>query len=347
MFIRGNHVPVENFLNVVHMKMINRYTSNGVIGQAEAMEANAKKLQTFFYSLKNNINNTDTDDVTWNMVSNQIIDDVAVLTGSRAKLFKTKGGLNFEKQLSNVVYSILNQVSDGDLQKNYQSGLKKIHVGSKTSNIDLEKNILDPTVQTALTSVGTKTEKYFNTQHGKEKMYYLTNVQGKVDVRGYSVKVVGSPNSYLLEIYDLLKDATFSAKNYTAFYWNNNLKVYQWGGSLRLGATNFFRCFYGVLSDLGYNHPIIMSAFWSSYYGWERQPQVALRLNQIRFVYELTGAGLLKGGNVKYLIYNNPQTNEIYVQSTAKIIKDHLTSDLVGYNNPFIGTSAIDKSFFT
>lgn len=327
--------------------MISRYTSNGIIGNAEIMEENAKKLQLFFQKLKMDDSNTNSD-LTWSIIKQQIEDDVKLLSGgSNTSLFRTTGGKSFEQELSKVLYSIFNQISNGDLLENVDNNLKKINIGQETSNIDIAlENLLSNTVQQALRSMGTKTEKYFQENEQHTKKYYLTNIQGKVDVQGYQVQIKGEPNEYLLEIYNLLKDATFSAKNYTEFYWNYSLKAYQWGGSLKLGSSNFFRCFYGVLSDLGYRHPTIMSAFWSSYNNWEQNPLTALRLNQIRFVYELTGAGLLKGGNVKYLIYNDPQTDNIYVQSTAKIIKDHLATDILGYGNPFSGISTIDKDYF-
>jgi hypothetical protein len=49
-------------------------------------------------------------------------------------------------------------------------------------------------------------------------------------------------------------------------------------------------------------------------------------------MYELTGAGSIssktfsKIAETKYLIYNNPMTSEIYVQSTASLIQQVLAS---------------------
>ena len=49
---------------------------------------------------------------------------------------------------------------------------------------------------------------------GNKPLHYLKNVAGKIDVKGFEVSISGEPDPELLEIYNLIKDATFSAKNY-------------------------------------------------------------------------------------------------------------------------------------
>lgn len=340
--------------------MINRYANNGILGNVQTMEANAQKLEDFFKKLKSDAKNWSIDNPVESAINQQILEDIQTIsnTGTKvSKLFRRSKGLDFEKEMSKVIYSILSQVSDEKVSKNNQL-LDIIHVGSKKANIeknkiDLNELFLNPSVQRILEQTQVKTKKYLSDQAKNNKMlsYYLTDVEGKVDVQGAEVQIRGNPSSELLEIYHLLKDATFSAKNYGDLYWDRKIHSFNYSSDLILGNTNVFRAFYSVLRDLKYNQSTIISAFWSSWYGAEKNPNIALRINQIRFVYELTGAGLkynqdLINGHVKYLIYNAPDSDDIYVRSTAKIINDLLKTNALGFENPFSRKITISKSYF-
>ena len=366
MYINGSKIPTSVFLNQVHADMINRYTLGGIIGQANIMEQNAQKLEIFFRQLKQDAQKP--FDSISSILNQQILEDVQVLSGAGtkiSKLFHRTGGIKFEQELSKVIYSILSRVSTGNLNNQVSLAdknkgtinLGNINVGSQRANIahglDLEALILNPEVQRILEITGVETVKYFSKEDrlNKNKYRYLTSVEGKTDVQGYTVEINGNPSAELLSIYHLLKDATFSAKNYGSFYWDSKIRGFNVSTHLRLGNTNVFRAFYGVLSELGYRDSTIISAFWGSWYEAEKHPQIALRINQIRFVYELIGSGLsydndLLSGRVKYLIYNDPESDEIYVRSTAKIIQQLLQSDQLGYENPFTRAVIIEKNFF-
>lgn len=354
MYINSSYMPVATFLNQVHSEMIQKYTKSGPLGNANQMESNARELENFFRTLKMDAKNGSGNAVK-TMINQQILSDIQQLHPNKkiSKLFRREGGLNFEKELSDVIYSILAQVSDVEIEKN-SNLIKMINVGSKTANIangELESVLLDPTVQRILEQTGTKTKKYFQNNANKQLLYNLQDVSGKIDIQGLTVPIRGNPSPELLRIYNLLKNATFSAKNYGDFYWDRKLNSYQWSGNLRLGNTNVFRAFYGVLSDLKYRKPTIISAFQASWHEAERNPIVALRVNQIRFVYELIGAGLkynaeVMNGHVKYLIYNDPGSDNIYVRSTAKIISDLLKTNQLGFSNPFTKMITIEKSYF-
>ena len=66
----------------------------------------------------------------------------------------------------------------------------------------------------------------------------------------------------------------------------------------------------------------------------------------MRFIYELSGLGLLDTqGNplfAKYLIYNVPNSNEIYVKDTASLILDQIHKNR-HYTNVF-GTLYLNRS---
>lgn len=339
MYINDQKKSVAVFLNQVHADMINKYVKGSLLGNVGQMEQNAKDLQSFFYNLKNNT--VLDNNLSWLLMKQQILEDVKSLSGNQnIKLFQTTGGKSFEQQLSQVMYSIFSQVSGKEVsQEGYQQ--LNIHIGQSAVGVkNLEQDILNPIVQNALEGFGVKTQKRLEKDGLRTKAYYLQNVQQKTDVQGQKVIINGAPSAELLRIYNLLKDATFTAKNYLDIF-NNSF----YSKSLKLGSSNIFRSFYSVLSDLNYPMPTIISALQSSYYTWEKRPIIALRLNQIKFVYELIGAGQI-AKLPKYLIYNVPNSGQIYVESTAKIIQDFLMSDRAGYQNPFGSSTKLSKGYF-
>ena len=62
----------------------------------------------------------------------------------------------------------------------------------------------------------------------------------------------------------------------------------------------------------------------------------ATHFSHLRFIYELRGSGLLDNNNlvipVKFLIYNDPSSDAIYVKSTASIILEALDKSTRGNN---------------
>ena len=58
-----------------------------------------------------------------------------------SKLFRREGGFTFEKELSQVIYSIAAQISNQEVEKNNTQILKTINIGSKTANIASSENL--------------------------------------------------------------------------------------------------------------------------------------------------------------------------------------------------------------
>jgi hypothetical protein len=60
--------------------------------------------------------------------------------------------------------------------------------------------------------------------------------------------------------------------------------------------------------------------------------EVATHFGHMRLIYELRGSGLLDENNhvlpVKYIIYNDPYSDAIYVKDTASILREILLSDV-------------------
>ena len=77
---------------------------------------------------------------------------------------------------------------------------------------------------------------------------------------------------------------------------------------------------------------------------------VKLHIYHLRYLYELTGAGILYkdyndslAGGAKYFVYNDPTSEELIVVSTASIISQLLQSEDIP-DNPY-GSIGISKAF--
>ena len=176
----------------------------------------------------------------------------------------------------------------------------------------------------------------------KEQKRISTQVQGatgKVDISGKAVTLNYSKQlpGNVERLMELMKDATFSAKNYTSYTNNldiNNKKDLSEIG-LHLGNTNLYKAVTGALSELQMGHKQQTRFFFRGMntilhdkhsYG----SITAQHFAHLRFVYELRGSGLLDENGlvmpVKYLIYNDPNSDAIYVKDTASIILEALDS---------------------
>ena len=194
--------------------------------------------------------------------------------------------------------------------------------------------------------IGLKTYRVVEDKITKEKFkqYYFSDVQGKVDVQGYKITIKKQSTPELMQIYNLLKDATFSAKNYDSQKIvgknvDSLIKEFNAGHTtLMLGKTNTYRALSGSLHYLGINSKktidnIIFSGLTvlNSGKDTDKYNDVANHFYHLRYLYELTGAGIIgkdgKSQRVKYLIYNDPSGN-IYVKSTYEIIADILGDNL-------------------
>ena len=174
----------------------------------------------------------------------------------------------------------------------------------------------------------------------KESKRVSTQVReatGKIDVNGQAVTLnyTKSLPIKVERLMQLMKDATFSAKNYTSHAWDiNNTKDWTEIG-LDLGNTNLYKAVTGALSELQIGYKQQTKFFFrgmqtilnnSHSYG----DLTAQHFTHLRFIYELRGSGLLNDQGlvtpVKYLIYNDPSSNAIFVKDTASIILEALNS---------------------
>lgn len=352
MYINNGKDP-SVFLDEVHDKMIQQYTiNNGVLGSASVMAAKADKIEKFLQGLKTAATSGGTIE---NALYQAILTDVQTLSHSGTKMtkfFRRGSGISFEKELSKVVMSVMSRATETALS---DIDMGRINIGQKNANINIgDQFFTTDIVQHILEAVGTQTTKNLQNQFGqKQKYLIIKGGSGKPDVAGYQIQGEFNPPSELKELYELFSEASFSAKNYGAKYWDRQAKKLLDSTELRLGNTNIFKVYYGVLSDLGYNKTTIISSF-KRILQQKDNAHICKRINQIRFVYELAGVGLsytnyqsLKG-EANYFVWNDPQ-GKIYVRSTAQMIADLIENlEMINAGNPFdkYDTMYISKQYF-
>lgn len=354
MYYNGKHGKhVETFLNEVHTAVNAKYNASVNIDTI-----NAQKLQKFFQELKMAATNKKNNkDIVYNMFLDDLLNDIEAIAKKRSanykieNLFKRRGknsqeqGMVLERELTDVIEAILEKISGEKILR------EDINIGAKTGNVkysavdDMVKNINEETEKEIVKELN----------KGNKPLHYLKNVAGKIDVKGFEVSISGEPDPELLEIYNLIKDATFSAKNYDSMTWDEKMQQMvqrtQGGGLIHLGNSNPYRAIYGSLSNLGYESRTIDSAYFAGKNRIElyNSDNASSHFFHLRYIYELTGAGILYSGGVnlgeaRYLIYNDPSGN-IYVKSTSEIIADLLNNRPPFTGSPFQSIS-ISKSIF-
>lgn len=213
MYYNGKHGKhVETFLNEVHTAVNAKYNASVNIDTI-----NAQKLQKFFQELKMAATNKKNNkDIVYNMFLDDLLNDIEAIAKKRSvnykieNLFKRRGknsqeqGMVLERELTDVIEAILEKISGEKVLR------EDINIGAKTGNVKYSA------VDDMIKNINEETEKEIVKELNKENkpLHYLKNVAGKIDVKGFEVSISGEPDPELLEIYDLIKDATFSAKNY-------------------------------------------------------------------------------------------------------------------------------------
>lgn len=344
---------VSEFLGIVHRRMNAKYSKKN-----EQLKANAQTLEKFLRELKLAANQGNSSEFFHNEILDAILQGIKSHLRGNTKvetLFRKRGnsylqGKRFEDDLTNVVLTIMEQVAADPKTVSR----KEINIGTRTGSPlnDLHETI-DDMGNEIVEGVGEELlERMRKNDTNALKEFYSKNVQGKIDVRGYEIEVNAQATPKMLEIYELLKDATFSAKSYSSMTWDQALKemVSTSRKAITLGHSHFYRAFSGPLLDLGYDIRTTNSAIFAGENMVGRKENVAQHFFHLRYIYELTGSGIIYTdggylGEVKYLIYNDPASDEIYVKSAAEILEDILSN----YNfegNPFNAGAHIAKIKF-
>lgn len=125
----------------------------------------------------------------------------------------------------------------------------------------------------------------------------------------------------------LFAGKTFSVKNYLYFEEKNKQN------SLSLGTTDYYKALYSALSAAGYSDAyakkLIFKGMVKITKNEDENGEITKHFYHMKYLYELTGLGLRDQDNerldsVDFFIYNEPNTSNIYVRSTAEMIETEL-----------------------
>lgn len=331
---------IEGKLNEVHRELIAKIQINN---KAAKDRIKAQRMQAILYKLKNlSFQPTDEVEGLLSDQAQQIIDEsLAILNANRKgnrrlssnDLFHRVHGTStsyggddiFEEELA-AALTVIEQQATGRA-----SNIRSRLVGGQSTNIRLSEEInkdIEKIMNQYVKGISTK----INNKAGEKNKQWMRPVarSGKVDVNGLSVVSVDAElNPLWDELYRLFSGCTFSVKNYSS-YFTNSLNIH-------LGNTDYYKALYGSLSDLGYDQRAADAIIYSGLKSYQssQNKSVALHFYHLRFIYELTGAGLYDAegpvSGVDFLIYNDPSSDAIFVRSTADLIaqelaKKHITS---------------------
>lgn len=346
MYINSNGNNVHQFMNGVHNRMKAQYLKKRTVS---ADSAQALQLQHFFQDLKS-VASGGTSSFFDEEILKVILDsiqDQGTIMGSNflvKNLFSKRGGSRFERELASIYEAVWNEIGEEEFD------VDQVLIGSSRGNINFSG--IDDLAQEIVESFGTKTYRVIQDEvnNTKLKQYYMPEVDGKIDIKGYNIKIRGNANAEMVKIYNLLKDATFSAKNYDSMSFDQKTKEFvmlSGHQSLILGKSNIFRALYGTLSDLGYAEKTILKAIFAGFNSIKKgNDDIAQHFYHLRYIYELMGTGIQYAGNsygnVKFIIYNDPHGG-IYVRSTLDIIQD-LMNELFEGTGKFKWDSQISLS---
>lgn len=243
----------------------------------------------------------------------------------------------FEQELSALIAAAVKMASEE------QVSVKTFLVGrDNTTSKALEQVLKNEYYKTILKVQNNVAEILKDEYEGKE----LKVTQGKTDVKGMRQDFTISKEipSKVEEFISLVKGHTFSLKNYNTFkeIGTSGEVLYKDLNEMKLsfGNTTLFKSITGVLDELGENTDNEIAFFFRGgnhvqgigpryskrVYPEETQSAWA----QMRLIYEIRGSGLLDmSGNsaiADFIIWNDPQTENIVVRATDDLIYNLLNS---------------------
>lgn len=168
-------------------------------------------------------------------------------------------------------------------------------------------------------------------KEGKRTVAQIKNATAKVDISGESIDLTYTINLPATQqrFLQLMKDATISAKNYGSFSFNPELQKDLNEINLSLGESNLAKAVMGAMGEIRIPFKEQKELFIAgSNKILKGNSTIAKHFYHLRFIYELRGSGLLDDKNnirpVKYLIYNDPHSEKIFVKDTASLILESL-----------------------
>lgn len=255
-----------------------------------------------------------------------------------------RGGAKFEKRLDRLFQGVAKSIAIKD-QKVTTTRTGDI---VDATNI-ITKEIFDELVNSDIT------RKYLLQHAELTHQFFLPKVQQKVDNDFTSLQIIidGEANTQLKELYTLLSQCRFQAKNYAPLIYNYKEKrMTTWKGTYNLtfGNSNY-RFFNSILSYLNTNINTIDSLYKYAINNYVNNKKLCKIIWNFKQVYEITGIGaksFSSGQNLKtvnYIIFNDPSSDFITVKATSTLLYELINSHNIP-QNPFTAEVAVSKELF-
>lgn len=348
MHVRGyENTSASAVLNRVHQQLYRRYVKQAYADTKINNISNAKLLQDFLQAWKEYANTGASDN---NLFSPMLLEIIQSAMPKNSKFkFNTSGGAKFEQEFGTFILNLLSNKRIGTSSKEkFSAALDKTITGDKrvTSTQTGKYNLidLDDLAWQILQGIYTTTDMKLRSElevayrnlrsqrarvNGKE-----ITVSGKTDISAKQIDFMISSQipEQLQQVLSLLSKAQFTLKNYGTG--SKTIEALIRKGldptQIHFGDSNVWRALVAVLTQLGYKMNVIKSIYYSAYASGDASAQ--LHIYHIRYVYELTGLGqnyiekeLKQFGEAEFLIWNDPDSNNIYVRSTADLVLEMMS----------------------
>lgn len=331
---------IVNDYKQVHENMKRKYFNKKVLTQEKN---NAKLLQDFLVNMKRvslgrDLKLTAMDKIAFQELMQQMEKEFQQLSPKNAKLSKMlfrSSGVGFEKDIVKLHQMAENALA---LEANKKMTKEEIHIGNISANIlntsetiDISPVVIDAVNQASNEALDELVGANFH------KGIVVKGRSGKIDVRGNKmVQVNYYSKNVPKKIMQLLASSNFTLKSKKSMTWDNANKklVIMKESDIHLGHTTPYVAIMGALSllekqlSLQERERIFYQGLIENVkYG---NKEIGYHLNHLQFIYELSGAGQFYSnglgdiGVADYLIYNDPDSDDIQVRSVNAMIAEVL-----------------------
>ena len=241
-----------------------------------------------------------------------------------------------EGELNSLLQVVAEQAIDDKNTKAIYLGQKI--VGNDPATIDINVNkIGEKTIKGLVKKLKSEIGQVNQTEILDEIRAGSLARSGKTDVSGYREELVVSAKlkSNFQDFIDLFTNVNFSVKNYSSEHQYN----------IHLGDSHPFKAIYSSLSSLGIKSQSAIHVYFHAKNSFEKHNTEAdfernSDIFHLRYMYELTGAGLVDNKKnllkaVDFFIYNDPSSDKIYVKSTKEMIANILDKREMRVSNPW------------
>jgi hypothetical protein len=351
----NRNVDYNVALQEAHQAFLTRFKKRGATKNAQELESILREIKTF----SSQMNSLPEDDEVYKSLKEQYFDLIQLTTNilnnrrkgsfSSTALFnrrhyndKTGSGIKavraddiFEEELAALFSATEFLGTNNSEALNADIHLfGRTYQTSRAINLALDKNYSDNSIREILRKLAEK----LGREYQSDSLQIKT---GKTDVKGLSASLEISQNiPFSIErLFSLIKGKSFTVKNYSSFTKDTAGKP----GTkdladigIHLGNSNLYKAITGAMSELGLGSKQLLNFFYrgsntilNDCHGYG--DSVQKHWSHMRLIYELRGSGLLdENGHVSvadYIIWNDPNTDNITVADTATLLFNLLNSN--------------------